>query len=150
MSIFKPKTLEPTSIPDPMFLDIALKEIGVKEIPGKGHNSKIVEYHSHTKLKATEDEVPWCSSFVNYCIDKAGYRGTGSAMARSWLNWGHPSAFRRGAIVIFERGNPPNGHVALCLRDLGNEIEVVGGNQSDSVCIARYPKSRVLGYRWVV
>ncbi|KKK66354.1 hypothetical protein LCGC14_2964930, partial [marine sediment metagenome] len=40
---------------------------------------------------ASEDETPWCSSFVNFCVCEAGYnpiKETGSARARSWLSWG--------------------------------------------------------------
>lgn len=149
MSVFKAKTLEPTHTPDPMWIDIAIKELGVKEYSGPAANPRIVEYASHTTLKATSDETPWCSSFVNYCIDKSGYKGTHNAMARSWLKWGTPCTAKRGAIVIFSRGNDGvSGHVAFVLRDLGNEIECISGNTNNSVAISKYPKDRILGIRW--
>jgi hypothetical protein len=37
--------------------------------------------------------------------------------------------------------------VAFFVRYVGDQVEVLGGNQSDSVSIARYPTDRVLGIR---
>ena len=67
----------------PKWLQIAIQEIGVTEILGKTHNHKILEYHATTTLNAKSDETPWCSSFVNYCVEKAGLLGTNKANAGS-------------------------------------------------------------------
>lgn len=133
--------------------EVAVKELGVHETQGSEATERIVEYASHTSLKSTSDEVPWCSSFANFAVNKAGFKGTNSAAARSWLDWGcvldKPIV---GCIVIFERkdgSNPNAAHVAICDHaDISNGIvRVIGGNQSDSVSIARYPVSKVLNYR---
>ena len=133
--------------------DVALKEVGVHEVTGPAANPRIVEYASYTSLKATSDEVAWCSSAANFCVAKAGFKGTNSAAARSWLDWGKvldkPIV---GCIVVFDRkdaSNPNAAHVAICdHEDISNGIiRVLGGNQSDSFCVARYPISKVLGYR---
>ena len=55
---------------------------------------------------------------------------------------------KEGDIVVFTRGtSTATGHVAFFLKVAGSQIEVLGGNQSDSVTIARYAKSRLLGIR---
>lgn len=137
----------------PLWYDIACREMdtGVDEIPGRdNHNPRIVEYHQVTTLKATNDETPWCSSFVNWCIMKAGVPGTRSAAARSWLRWGvkHTEP-RRGCVVVFSRPpSPTSGHVAFFVNRRRNRIHVLGGNQSDQVNIASYSEDRLLGYRW--
>ena len=59
--------------------DIATNEMGTKEIRGGKHNPIILEYHSTTGGFRT-DEVPWCSSFLNFCAMKAGYERSHSAM----------------------------------------------------------------------
>ena len=48
------------------------------------------------------DETPWCSAFVNYCMEQAGIRGTRKANARSWLDWGDMSlrSPQLGCVVI--------------------------------------------------
>lgn len=128
--------------------EIAKGEIGQKEIAGSGNNPRIVEYHQTTSLKATADEVSWCSSFVNWCVTKSGQKGTNSAAARSWLQWGEQLKQPvEGCIVVFRRGNPPSGHVGFFVKRDGVNVWVLGGNQSDQVKLSVYKASDVLGYR---
>lgn len=131
------------------WMPIAMSEQGQKETPGDGNNPRIVEYLRSTDLdsvSAAKDSTFWCSAFVNWCVEKAGFAGSNSAWARSWLNWGRSvSRPRRGCIAVFSRGT--GGHVAFYVDAVGSEYRVLGGNQSDSVCIANYPKARLLGFR---
>jgi uncharacterized protein (TIGR02594 family) len=134
----------------PLWLTIALAEIGVKETPGPNATSKILDYHLATSLKATSDEIPWCSSFANWVMKQSGFRGTNSAAARSWLDYGEvlPDIIE-GAIVIFRRGDPPSGHVTFATgRRVDNRIECVGGNQTDQVRVSWYHVDDILGIRW--
>lgn len=129
------------------WMDIAKGELGVKEKRG-GENPRIISYHAVTTLKSTEDEVPWCSSFVSWCLERSGIESTKSAWARSYLNWGKKlERPKYGCVVVFSRGTD-SGHVAFYLSEGTDFVTVIGGNQSDSVCETSYPKSRVLGYRW--
>jgi uncharacterized protein (TIGR02594 family) len=151
------KYLQP-AIPDapvaafPWF-DIAMQELerGVSEVPGSGANPRIVEYLRSTSLggaMASSDETAWCSAFVNFCVEKAGFAGTDSAMARSWLNWGRgTNTAVTGCIVVFERGAPPSGHVAFYVSESGGMIKVLGGNQGNKVSIQEYDRDRLLGFR---
>lgn len=134
----------------PSWYTIAEGEIGVSEVAGPGNNRRIVEYHQSTALRATEDSVPWCSSFVNFCMKQAGIQGTGSASARSWLNFGRKlDAPRLGCIVVLRRGtNPNNGHVGFFAGESDSHLRLLGGNQSDQVKFSNFPKSMLLAYRW--
>ncbi len=134
------------------WMDIAMAELGVKEVNGKGHNPRILEYLQSTTIGswgAGRDETAWCSAFVNWVMEEAGIEGTNSAMARSWLNWGRkidePVV---GCIVVLKRGTGNSGHVAFCADEPGNAfVYLLGGNQSDSVCVQYYKLKDVLGYR---
>jgi len=133
-------------VKNPWF-EIANGELNTKEVSGNSDNPKIVEYHSVTTLKATDDETPWCSSFVSWCLEKSGYKSTKNAWARSYLNYGEKLTDPvEGCIVVFSRGSS-SGHVAFFVEDKGSSIKVLGGNQGNQVCFAEYPKSRLLGYR---
>ena len=133
--------------------EVALKELGVHETPGKDATARIVLYAAHTTLKATSDECPWCSSYANFCCDIACFPGTHSAAARSWLDWGVVlDAPILGCIVVFDRkdaANPHAAHVAICDHpDISNGmIRTIAGNVDDKVSIARTPVTKVLGYR---
>lgn len=131
------------------WMSLAVSEIGQREVPGAGSNPRVVEYLKSTDLDvaaAGKDSTFWCSAFVNWCVEKAGYAGSNSAWARSWLNWGKSVARpRRGCISVFRRGS--GGHVAFYVGTQGQDYRVLGGNQGDAVCMAGYPKAHLLGFR---
>ncbi len=132
----------------PAWIAIAEKEIGVHEVRG-GEAPRILEYHSKTSLHAKEDEIPWCSAFVNWVMDKAGYKRTDSAAARSWVHYGQKlEHYEPYCIVVFRRGTGLQGHVGFAVADEGQMLKVLAGNQSDSVCYAHLPKARVIAYVW--
>ena len=138
---------------DPPWLKIAYQERGVKEYTGSADNPRIVEYHKSTSLShsyANQDETPWCSSFVNWCMEKSNYEGTDSAWARSWANWGKKIATpRRGCIVVFQRPpNPNSGHVGFYIGETASHIRLLGGNQMHEVNISPQSKDNFLCYRW--
>jgi uncharacterized protein (TIGR02594 family) len=79
----------------------------------------------------------------------AGYQGTNSAWARSWLEWGREPAdeeFGPGVIVILERG-ADSGHVAFLEDWNANQVYLLGGNQGNAVSRAWFRMNRVIGYR---
>lgn len=127
------------------WMKIAKNEIGVKEIIGEQHNSRIIEYHSTTLLKASNDEVPWCSSFVNWCMNQAGCKITKSASARSWTKYGIKTPLTYGSIVIISRGNDPRfGHVGFVTRFTSDRVWLLGGNQSNEVNIRSFKTDRIV------
>jgi uncharacterized protein (TIGR02594 family) len=138
----------------PKWYRLATEELGQQEIRGATHNSRIVAYQQATGLRATDDETPWCGSFVAWCLREADipYKAARAAAARSWLSWGRrldtPTI---GCVVVFWRGKRDGwqGHVGFYAgRAKNGDILVLGGNQGDSVSIRPYPADRLLGYRW--
>ena len=111
-------------------------------------NPRVNEYLRTVGL--SDDETPWCSAFVNWCMGQAGMAGTGRGNARSWLHWGTPIAdCRLGAVAVFRRGQDRSrGHVAFYVGDAGGQLLVLGGNQGNRVCVLGYDRGRLLGLRW--
>lgn len=133
----------------PKWLEIASHELGVSEIPGLDHNKRILQYHSETSLKANSDEIPWCSSFVNWVMKQSMIKGTYSAAARSWLSWGYECEPINGCIVVMRRGkDEKSGHVGFYVGSDDAFVHILGGNQSNKVSIQKYARHDVLGYRW--
>ena len=126
---------------------IALKELGVAEVAGPGDNPRITAYLGSTGLPtslAQDDETPWCSAFVQWCVNQVGVKGTGSAWARSWLEWGHPwlspMEAPLGAVLVFARPGG-GGHVGFWAGLDGTQsidhLLVLGGNaQQDLLDVA--------------
>lgn len=134
---------------EPAWLSLAKREIGVSEIVGAETNPRIAEYHKFTSLKASSDEVPWCSSFACWVMEVSGIPSPKSARARSWLDWGvkidKPTL---GCLVVLTRGNSTEtGHVGFYVGESPGFISMLGGNQSNRVCVQDFPKVMVIGYR---
>ncbi len=133
---------------------IALEELahGVVEVPGGANNPRIIEYHSTCTLRATNDETPWCSAFVNWCITQAGLTGTNDAAARSWLQWKNGAKIKSpklGCIVVLKRGtNPWEGHVGFFSDEDDSHIQLLGGNQGNEVSVGPQRKENLLAYIW--
>lgn len=149
----EPESLErisPIKLDPTPWLTIAMREKGVKEIEGAKSNKRIEEYHRAVNLNVTDD-VPWCAAFVGWCLEKAGYKSTNNAMARSYLRWGMPlDKPQYGCVCVFWRNHQGStaGHVGFFIAEHGDQILVLGGNQNDQVCEKYYSKNQLLGYRW--
>lgn len=125
----------------------ALLELGVSE---RTHAERIERtYHGATRAGRAPASVPWCSSFLCHVFGAVGLEHPRSKRARSWLTWGEPAGLELGAVVVYRRGaNPLHGHVHVLLYADGAWIWGVGGNQSNAVSVARYPREDVIGLRW--
>lgn len=131
--------------PKPSWISIAEGEIGQKEIKGAKHNKRVLEYHSTTGKFGT-DEVPWCASFANWVMGKAGKGGTGSALAMSFKNYGKKlKKPAYGSLAVFSYGGG-KGHVGFVVGKQGSRLLVLGGNQSDSVKISSFSTSKIVAY----
>lgn len=130
-------------------LEAVLSQYGKKEIAGNKHNPLILEYHKTTG-GFSDDETPWCSSFINWCAIEANVEHTNKANARSWLDVGVAKNYLEiGDVVVFKRGdNPVQGHVALFIASNGMDyIYVLGGNQNNMVSISSYRVADIIGIR---
>lgn len=137
-------------------IKLAKRFMGAKEIQGDKDNPFIVWCLSTCNLD-THDETPWCSAFVNaicYLIGDDVPR-TNSAWARSWLNVGDVISLEDANvgwdICVFQRGTGSQGHVGFYAGEHEGKIVILGGNQSDSVNLLTFDKSKLLGVRrlWV-
>lgn len=137
-------------------LAFASKEIGVKEASGKRDNPQVVKYHRYATVDnkhGAKDSVPWCASFVAYCLEVgAGMGSTNSKAARSYLKWGRSTidAPLPGDIVVFWRGsrNGWQGHVGFLIQvKVNGDLYVLGGNQDDQVNVKLFRKTNLLDIR---
>lgn len=100
----------------------------------------------------------WCAAFVNASLQKGGFKGTGSNLARSFENYGQDvtDSPQIGDIAVFSRGDPngPYGHVGFYQGEDGDgNVRVLGGNQGGrrngggGVSVQSYSKKRLLSIR---
>lgn len=139
--------------------DLAERFIGINEVGGNVDNPQIMAMLKLDNAWPSNDEVPWCSGFANYVCWLARLPRSKDLRARSWLRVGKGiqlAEAKPGDIVVLQRGvgEQPGpdvydapGHVGFYAGVSGDLIEVLGGNQSDTVKISRYSRSRLLSIR---
>lgn len=139
--------------------DIAQRFVGTKEVGGKVDNPQIISMLKLDNDWPENDEVPWCSAFANYVTWLLRLPRSKNLRARSWLTVGKGITLdeaEAGDIIVLKRGKGEQpgpevikapGHVGFYAGRFGEFIEVLGGNQSDTVKVSRYPAKRLLGVR---
>jgi uncharacterized protein (TIGR02594 family) len=136
----------------PQVLVQAMKLIGTKEIIGTIHSKVIMAWAKQLGIEKTytNDEIAWCGLFISYVCKMANVEVPFSALAGLWaLNWNKFGTVEKtamlGDILTFKRNG--GGHVGIYVGEDEKCFHVLGGNQSNMVCITRIEKTRCAGIR---
>lgn len=131
---------------------VALKYLGVAEIPGHASNPVITHWinQAATWLDHDDSSTPWCGCFRGAVGLEAG---TGVVLehfrAKNWLHYGVPvdtlAEAKKGDTIVFCRKG--GFHVALFDHLVNGKLFCLGGNQSDKVSIAPQNISSIEGIR---
>lgn len=133
----------------PAALDMARTVLGQSE--GKDR-AALMDYLKTGGVNLDPATTAWCAAFVNASLNKAGYSGTGSNLARSFMQWGNAveGTPQAGDIAVYPRGNDPNaGHVGFVegVDPKTGMVTLLAGNSGDAVSERQYAQSAALGYR---
>jgi uncharacterized protein (TIGR02594 family) len=135
--------------PLPKMVAEGLKLHGVIETPGPGNTGTIMAWSKAVGLTSTytADSVPWCGLFMALLAKKTGRTApAGPLWALNWAKFGQDGGQPElGDVLVFVRSG--GGHVGLYIGEDASHYHVLGGNQSDSVCIARIAKTRLYAVR---
>jgi uncharacterized protein (TIGR02594 family) len=138
------------SASQPAWLEEAYKHEGLKEVPGPRHNPRIQSWLRRLKAWWTDDETPWCGTFVAHCLEAAGQPIiTNWFRARDWASYGanlRAAHVAPGALLVFSRAG--GGHVGFYVGEDALHYYVLGGNQKNQVRIDPLAKARCIAIRW--
>jgi uncharacterized protein (TIGR02594 family) len=128
---------------------LAGQQIGLDE---NTQAAAVRDYLHNGGVNLDPQTYAWCAAFVNATLQQSGMKGTGSNMARSFLEWGQPTENpAQGDIAVFRRpGDETNtfGHVGFFAGfNPDGSIRVLGGNQGDKVSYGNYSREDLLGFR---
>lgn len=145
---------------------IAERFVGLEEVPGAVSNPAILAMLQLDNRWPQDDEIAWCSAFVNYVAWLLRLPRSKSLAARSWLGVGkvvplsNNELFSDGPkvgydVVVLRRGvNSPGpevlqapGHVGFFAGYSPGVVHILGGNQGDSVNVSSFSVDRILGVR---
>ena len=127
--------------------------MGTKEVGGSGDNPDILDWAKDLDIHYPGDDVPWCGLFVAHCVGATLPQEPLPANplgARQWERFGDSTQPRFGALMVFWRSTPQSGkgHVGFYVGEDDNAYQILGGNQSDSVCLTWLNKNRFLSAHW--
>lgn len=131
----------------------AKRLVGTKEIIGSASNPIIMEWSDSLDIRYSGDDVPWCGLFVAHCIGATLPEEVlpGNPLgARQWEKFGKRITPSLGAIMVFWRESMQSGkgHVGFYAGEDNDAYQILGGNQSDTVCLTWVNKNRFLNARW--
>jgi len=141
----------------PPWLITAKNYIGTKEIPGPRSNPVIIGWAKKiggwVANYFKDDDIPWCGLFVAEClrannVDISNIKNI--LGAQQWKNLGFSTEPRFGAVMVFWRRSKSSGlgHVGFYISEDKDFYHILGGNQSNSVNIAKVAKNRLIDARW--
>lgn len=137
----------------PRTIQEAMRLYGTAEVVGKGSNKTIIGWRDELNLAGvkidgySDDDIPWCGLFAAIVAHRAGKTVVKDPLwARNWANFGTKSPVPSlGDCLVF--GREGGGHVGWYVAEDATAYHVLGGNQSNKVCITRVLKSRLLACR---
>lgn len=137
----------------PRTIQEGLKLLGVAEVVGRGSNKTIIDWRdelNHTGVKISgysDDDIPWCGLFAAIVVHRAGKTVVEEPLwALNWMRFGvKATKAALGDVLAFKR--PSGGHVGFYLAEDSTAYHVLGGNQSNKVCVTRVAKDRCVAIR---
>ncbi|RKE57172.1 CHAP domain-containing protein [Sphingobacterium detergens] len=133
-------------------VDIAVGEIGVREVTGSNDGSKVEEYLAYTDLGKGH---AWCAAFVSWCYSQAGHLVPRNAwspalfpIARRYTS----QQIRAGSIrpadlfAIYNQRLGRINHVGIVRKIEGNWLLTIEGNVADRVLSKRRPRATVYAF----
>lgn len=141
-----------TSEPGPLMIKRALELYNVIEAPGKKNNPIILNWSKEVGGNVEDiykaDEIPWCGLFMAVVAKRALKKVVKDPLwALNWSTFGkHIDVPMLGDVLVFVRKTSEGkkaGHVGLYIGEDKTHFHVLGGNQSDKVCITRIDKKRL-------
>jgi uncharacterized protein (TIGR02594 family) len=146
--------LAPELRPLPKVIQVAIRELGVAEIVGKGSNDRIMRWRDqlnaagHKISGFSDDDIPWCGLFVAYVCMAAGKDVVKDPLwAKNWAKYGtkvtEPCL---GDILVYQRPGG-GGHVEFYIAETDDLYIGIGGNKTNRVKISPIEKSRCIAIR---
>ena len=144
-------------VTNPRHMVVAIRYLGVKEIPGLGRsNPAIILWAKNLGLTDIykDDDQAWCALYYADCMFEAGRQIV--LPGKDKYDYIRALKYRDAAnMQAVKKGDEQFGDTLIFKRDLGGHIgfyvaedekcfHVLGGNQGNSVKVARLEKSRLV------
>lgn len=145
------------AVPDPMPANAAMppwmaelhRMIGLHE---RRNNATLNDYmRKWGRWLGDVAKLPWCGDMIESAVAKTlpdEPLPTSPFWAQSWKNFGRDVADPIVGSIGVIRWNSRSGHVGVVAGVDGGRVNLLGGNQSDAITIASFPRSKFIAFRW--
>lgn len=141
----KPAPVPAATLPPWMYE--LVRRMGLHEVRDK---DELVSFLKIGKFLGDPARLPWCGDAVESAIVKTlpdERVPTNAFFAQNWATFGKKVEPMVGAVGVI-RWSASAGHVGFVSKVTGSSISMVGGNQSNAVTNASFPRSKFIAFRW--
>lgn len=114
-------------------------------------NAKLMEWLKIGKYLGNPKELPWCGDAVETCFAKElplEPLPSNPFWAQGWVKFDKPLADAHVGAVGVIRWSASAGHVGIVAAATATQVCLLGGNQSNAITLAWFPRSKFIGFRW--
>lgn len=139
---------EPPAEKMPPWMAEMHRRMGLHEVRDK---SKLIEFLKIGKFLGDPSRLPWCGDMVESCIAKvlpAEPLPANPFFAQAWKTFGiDAKAPLVGAVGVI-KWSASSGHVGFVAGVEGGKVVLLGGNQSNAITLASFPREKFIAFRW--
>lgn len=124
-----------------------VRRMGLHESRDK---AELVSFLKIGKFLGDPAKLPWCGDAVESAIVKTlpdERVPTNAFFAQNWATFGKRVEPMVGAVGVI-RWSASAGHVGFVSKVTASTISMVGGNQSNAITNASFPRSKFIAFRW--
>jgi uncharacterized protein (TIGR02594 family) len=124
------------------------RRMGLHEVT---HKAKLIEFLKIGKFLGDPSKLPWCGDMVESCIAKVLPTEPLPAnpfWAQAWATFGINAQTPLVGSIGVIRWSANAGHVGFVAGVEGNNVVLLGGNQSNAITLASFPRDKFIAFRW--
>lgn len=124
------------------------RKMGLHEIRD---NAALIAWLKIGRYLGNPRDLPWCGDAIESCIAKtlpSEPLPANPFFAQAWNTFGVDVKVPLVGGIGVIRWTPTSGHVGIVAGIDGGTVYMLGGNQSNSISVAGFPRSKFIGFRW--
>lgn len=140
--------VEPPAETMPPWMAEMHRRMGLHEVRDK---AKLIDFLKIGKFLGDPSSLPWCGDMVESCIAKtlpSELLPSNPFFAQNWSKFGRDTGSPIVGAVGVIKWSASSGHVGFVAGVDGTKVVLLGGNQSNAITLASFPRSKFIAFRW--
>lgn len=124
------------------------RRMGLHEVQ---HKASLTEFLKIGRFLGDPASLPWCGDAVESCLAKvlpAEPLPSNPFWAQGWASFGIDVKSPLVGSIGVIRWSAKSGHVGFVAGVEGSKVVLLGGNQSNAITLASFPRDKFIAFRW--